>query len=218
MKKIKITVVDDHQLFRRGLIGLVKSLNDSIDVIFEAENGQDLIDKLKKHEEPHLILLDISMPVMNGFETAEYLQKNYPDIKFLVLSMNEDEESLVKMLNYGAKGFVGKDIEPNELLLAISKILHGGFYYSDQMTEHLINSLQPKQKDDLIDSLTDRELEFLKYACSEKTYKEIADEMCVSPKTVEGYRDAVYSKLNLKSRVGMCMFAIKAGIIKLEEE
>jgi len=217
MKKIKIAVVDDHQLFRRGLIGLVKSLNDSIDVVFEAENGQELINHLK-NETPHLILLDISMPVMNGFETAEYLQKNYPDIKFLVLSMNEDEESLIKMLNFGAKGFVGKDIEPNELLLAISKILHGGFYYSDQMTEHLINTLQPKQKNDLIESLTDRELEFLKLACSEKTYKEIADVMCVSPKTIEGYRDSVYSKLQLKSRVGMCMFAIKVGIIKLEEE
>jgi len=217
MKKIKIAVVDDHQLFRRGLIGLVKSLNDSIDVVFEAENGQELINHLK-NETPHLILLDISMPVMNGFETAEYLQKNYPDIKFLVLSMNEDEESLIKMLNFGAKGFVGKDIEPNELLLAISKILHGGFYYSDQMTEHLINTLQPKQKNDLIESLTDRELEFLKLACSEKTYKEIADVMCLSPKTIEGYRDSVYSKLQLKSRVGMCMFAIKAGIIKLEEE
>lgn len=217
MEKIKIAVVDDHQLFRRGLIGLVKSLNDSIDVIFEAENGQELINHLK-NETPHLILLDISMPVMNGFETAEYLQKNYPDVKFLVLSMNEDEESLIKMLNFGAKGFVGKDIEPNELLLAISKILHGGFYYSDQMTEHLINTLQPKQKNDLIDSLTDRELEFLKLACSEKTYKEIADVMCLSPKTIEGYRDSVYSKLQLKSRVGMCMFAIKAGIIKLEEE
>ena len=218
MKNIKIAVVDDHQLFRRGLIGLVKSLNDSIDVIFEAENGQDLINLLKIKETPHLILLDISMPIMDGFETAKYLQANYPDIMFLVLSMNEDEESLVKMLNYGAKGFVGKDIEPEELLLAISKILHGGFYYSDTMTEHLINSLQPKQKDDLIDSLTDRELEFLKYACSEKTYKEISDEMCVSPKTVEGYRDSVYSKLNIKSRVGMCMFAIKAGIYQIEAE
>lgn len=218
MKYIKIAVVDDHQLFRRGLIGLVKSLNDSIDVIFEAENGQDLINLLKIKETPHLILLDISMPIMDGFETAKYLHTNYPDIKFLVLSMNEDEESLVKMLNYGAKGFVGKDIEPEELLLAISKILHGGFYYSDAMTEHLINSLQPKQKDDLIDSLTERELEFLKYACSEKTYKEISDEMYVSPKTVEGYRDSVYSKLNIKSRVGMCMFAIKAGIYKIEEE
>ena len=218
MKKIKIAVVDDHQLFRRGLIGLVKSLNDSIDVVFEAENGQDLINLLKTNDEPHLILLDISMPVMDGFDTAKYLQANFPDVKFLVLSMNEDEESLVKMLNFGAKGFVGKDIEPEELLLAISKILHGGFYYSDRMTEHLINSLQPKQKDVLIDSLTDRELEFLKYACSELTYKQIADKMFVSPKTVEGYRDSVYSKLNIKSRVGMCMFAIKAGIYKIEEE
>jgi DNA-binding NarL/FixJ family response regulator len=215
MNKIKIAVVDDHQLFRRGLISLVKSLDENINVIFEAENGQDLIQKLKAEPEPDLILLDISMPVMNGFETAQYLQKNHPNIKILVLSMNEDEVSLVKMLNYGVKGFVGKDIEPEELLLAISKILHGGYYYSDHLTEHLINSLQPHQKNKIVETLTDRELEFLKLACSEKTYKEIAEEMYVSPKTVEGYRDSIYSKLNLKSRVGMCLFAIKTGIVKI---
>jgi DNA-binding NarL/FixJ family response regulator len=215
MNKIKIAVVDDHQLFRRGLISLVKSLDENINVIFEAENGQDLIQKLKAEPEPDLILLDISMPVMNGFETAQYLQKNHPNIKILVLSMNEDEVSLVKMLNYGVKGFVGKDIEPEELLLAISKILHGGYYYSDHLTEHLINSLQPHQKNKIVETLTERELEFLKLACSEKTYKEIAEEMYVSPKTVEGYRDSIYSKLNLKSRVGMCLFAIKTGIVKI---
>jgi DNA-binding NarL/FixJ family response regulator len=215
MNKIKIAVVDDHQLFRRGLISLVKSLDENINVIFEAENGQDLIQKLKTEPEPDLILLDISMPVMNGFETAQYLQKNHPNIKILVLSMNEDEVSLVKMLNYGVKGFVGKDIEPEELLLAISKILHGGYYYSDHLTEHLINSLQPHQKNKIVETLTERELEFLKLACSEKTYKEIAEEMYVSPKTVEGYRDSIYSKLNLKSRVGMCLFAIKTGIVKI---
>jgi DNA-binding NarL/FixJ family response regulator len=215
MNKIKIAVVDDHQLFRRGLISLVKSLDENINVIFEAENGQDLIQKLKAEPEPDLILLDISMPVMNGFETAQYLQKNHPNIKILVLSMNEDEVSLVKMLNYGVKGFVGKDIEPEELLLAISKILHGGYYYSDHLTEHLINSLQPHQKNKIVETLTDRELEFLKLACSEKTYKEIAEEMYVSPKTVEGYRDSIYSKLNLKSRVGMCLFAIKTGLVKI---
>ena len=177
MNKIKIAVVDDHQLFRRGLISLVKSLDENINVIFEAENGQDLIQKLKAEPEPDLILLDISMPVMNGFETAQYLQKNHPNIKILVLSMNEDEVSLVKMLNCGVKRFVGKDIEPEELLLAISKILHGGYYYSDHLTEHLINSLQPHQKNKIVETLTDRELEFLKLACSEKTYKEIAEEM-----------------------------------------
>lgn len=215
MNKIKIAIVDDHQLFRRGLIGLVESLNDNINIVFEAENGKDLLRQLKTQEEPDLIILDISMPIMDGFETAKILQKEYPEYRILVLSMNEDEESLVKMLRYGIKGFVGKDIEPEELLIAISKILHGGFYYSDRMTEHLINTLQPKQKNELIDSLSERELNFLKLACSEKTYKEIAEEMFVSPKTIEGYRDSVYAKLNLKSRVGMCMFAIKAGIINI---
>jgi DNA-binding NarL/FixJ family response regulator len=155
------------------------------------------------------------MPIMDGFQTAKELHKQYPDLKILIVSMNEDEYSLIKMLNYGVKGFVGKDIEPEELRMAISKILHDGFYYSDKMTEHLINTLQPKEQESIIEALTEREAEFLMLACSERTYKEIAEDMCLSTKTVQGYRDSVFAKLKIKSRVGLVMFAIKSNLIQL---
>ncbi|MGV6860570.1 MAG: response regulator [Putridiphycobacter sp.] len=215
MNKINIAVVDDHQLFRKGMVNLISSLKEDFLVTIEAENGQDFIDTLTDQNIPDIVILDISMPKMDGFETAKYLQKQYPDLKILVLSMNEDEQSLIRMLNFGVKGFVSKDIEPNELILAISKILHGGIYYSDQLTEHLINTMQPNEQIIMVDSLTKKELAFLRAACSEKSYNEIAADLCVSPKTVEGYRDTVYSKLNIKSRVGLVLFAIKTGIFNL---
>lgn len=215
MNNINIAVVDDHQLFRSGMVQLVKSLNSSFNVMLEAENGKDFLDKLKTSQSPDIVLLDISMPVMDGFQTAGALQKLYPDLKVLIISMNEDEASLIKMLKFGVKGFVGKDIEPEELKVAISKILHDGFYYSDKITEHLINTLQPVEQEDIIETLTEREIEFLILACSERTYKGIADEMIVSPKTVQGYRDSVYTKLKIKTRVGLVMFAIKSNLVEL---
>jgi len=134
MNNINIAVVDDHRLFRSGMIQLVKSLNSSFNVMLEAENGKDFLEKLESSSPPDIVLLDISMPIMNGFQTAEALQKLHPDLKVLIISMNEDEDSLIKMLKFGVKGFVGKDIEPDELKMAISKILHDGFYYSDKIT------------------------------------------------------------------------------------
>lgn len=213
MNNINIAIVDDHQLFRSGMVQLVKSLNSSFIVMLEAENGKDFLEKLQSSVIPDIVLLDISMPIMDGFQTAKALHKQYPDLKILIVSMNEDEPSLIKMLKFGVKGFVGKDIEPEELRLAISKILHDGFYYSDKMTEHLINSLQPKEQKDIVSGLTEREIEFLMIACSERTYKEIAEDMCLSPKTVQGYRDSVFTKLKVKSRVGLVMFAIKSNLI-----
>jgi len=215
MNNINIAVVDDHRLFRSGMVELVKSLNSSFNVMLEAENGKDFLEKLKSSTPPDIVLLDISMPVMDGFCTAEALQKLHPDLKVLIISMNEDEASLIKMLKFGVKGFVGKDIEPDELKMAISKILHDGFYYSDKITEHLINTLQPTEQKNIIETLTEREIEFLILACSEKTYKNIADDMILSPKTVEGYRDSVYAKLMIKSRVGLVMFAIKSKLVEL---
>ncbi len=215
MNNINIAVVDDHQLFRSGMVQLVKSLNSSFNVVIEAENGKVFLDILESVVIPDIVLLDISMPIMNGFQTAEVLHKRYPDLKVLVISMNEDEPSLIKMLKYGVKGFVGKDIEPEELVMAISKILHDGFYYSDKMTEHLINSLQPKEQKSIIDTLTDREIDFLVMSCTEKTYVKIAEAMFLSPKTIQGYRDSVYAKLKIKSRVGLVMFAIKSKLVEL---
>jgi len=213
--KIKIAVVDDHNLFRVGLVQLIQSLGPEFDIIQQAINGQDFLDNIMPSELPDIVLLDISMPIMDGFETAKELQKSYPSIRVLVISMNEDEFSLIRMLKFGVKGFIGKDIEPQELKMALIKINSNGFYYTDRMTEHLINSLQHPDDTDGIEKLTDNEIRFLKLACSEDTYSQIAYNMSLSPRTIDGYRESVFNKLKVRTRVGLVMFSIKANLVKL---
>jgi two-component system, NarL family, invasion response regulator UvrY len=210
-----IVLTDDHSLLRKGLAELVKSQGH--DVLFEADNGKDFIAKLHPANLPHIVLMDINMPEMDGFETTLWLKQNHPDVKVLALSMYDNETSIIRMLKCGAKGYILKDSEPTELKEAIHAIMNKGFYYSDLVSGklmHAINKLDD-ETDDLksLAPLNDRETDFLKYACTEMTYKEIADKMFVSPRTIDGYRDALFEKLKLKTRVGLVMYAIKHGIV-----
>jgi two-component system, NarL family, invasion response regulator UvrY len=183
-------------------------------VILQASNGKELLHKLDPNRLPQLVLLDNRMPELDGIETAKELTRLYPQIKILALSMMDDEQSIIGMIRNGAKGYVLKDAEPGALREAMQDVLYRGFHYSDLVTGRLIHTLQ--KGGDLTGShepkLTERETEFLKLACSELTYKEIANQMHVSPRTVDGYRDVLFEKLGLKSRVGLALFAIKTGI------
>lgn len=213
---IKIGVVDDHKLFRSGIVSLIESLDPNYQVSIEANNGRVFLDLLENDQSIDVLLLDANMPIMDGFETAEIMQKSYPDIRILIISMNDDEESIVRMLRLGVKGFIGKDVEPIELKEAIEAIMNKGFYYTDQLTGKLIKSIQnPFDKHNTHSKLTDQELAFIQLACSEFTYVQIADMMCLSPKTIDGYRASVFEKLNLKSRVGLAVYAIKTGLVKV---
>lgn len=213
---IKIGVVDDHKLFRSGIVSLIESLDPNYQVSIEANNGRVFLDLLENDQSIDVLLLDANMPIMDGFETAEIMQKSYPDIRILIISMNDDEESIVRMLRLGVKGFIGKDVEPIELKEAIEAIMNKGFYYTDQLTGKLIKSIQnPFDKHNTHSKLTDQELAFIQLACSEFTYVQIADMMCLSPKTIDGYRASVFEKLNLKSRVGLAIYAIKTGLVKV---
>ena len=215
-KKTKIAVVDDHKLFRGGLIQLIHALGTDLEVILEADNGESFINKLKGNEAPDIALIDINMPKMDGFKTVEILQEEYPDIKVLVVSMNEDETSLIRMLKLGVRGYIGKDIEPDELRVALNEIITKGYYYTDQLTGQLINSLKfPNAGLNKNDQLNKQELKFIQLACSEDTYEKIADIMCLSPKTIDGYRASVFDKLKVKSRVGLALYAVKSGLVDL---
>ena len=211
----KIVLADDHILLRNGLAELVKSQGHK--VLFEADHGNDLTKKLDPKNLPDLVLMDINMPEMDGFETTQWLKQNHPGIKVLALSMYDNETSIIRMLKCGAKGYILKDSEPAELKMAMDDILNKGFYYSDLVSGklmHAINKLDNETGDlkNLV-PLNERETDFLKYACTEMTYKEIADKMFVSPRTIDGYRDALFEKLKLKTRVGLVMYAIKHGIV-----
>jgi two-component system, NarL family, invasion response regulator UvrY len=209
--KIKVVLVDDHILLRNGLRGLIDSF-DNCTVLFEANNGRDFISKLKAEEIPDIVLMDINMPEMDGYETTLWLKNNHPDIKVLALSMYDNENAIIRMLRAGVKGYILKDCDPSELKYAINSIITSGFYYTENVTGKLISIVSKKDNDD---ELNEREIAFLKLVCSELTYKEIADKMYKGVRTIDGYRDALFEKLNVKTRVGLVLYAIKNGIVSL---
>lgn len=224
MKKINIAIVDDHNLFRKGLIKLI-NLGDSLNqysILFEASNGTELRNKLDKKLLPDIILMDIDMPDMDGFETVDWLKNYFPHINILVISMLETEEAIIRMLRMGVKGYLSKDIEVEDMHEALDAITNNQHYYSEAVT----NVMAAEMKNDsgkILDSsrtgvytsLTENEKQLLKYICTDLTYSQIADKMFLSPKTIEGYRDNLCKKLNISTRVQLALFAVKTGIYKL---
>ena len=210
-----IAIVDDHVLFRKGLCALIKYF-PGYEVLFEASDGKDMIGKLKPEQLPHIVLLDINMPQMDGFSSAEWLKNNYPQIKALALSTMDAESAIIRMIKQGVKGYVLKDADPEELFRALDHVNTFGYFFNDLVTHKVMKSLTGQSEEvAVLMKLSDREHEFLKYICSEKSYAEIADVMCVSPRTVEGYRNSLCEKLNLKTRTGLALFAVKNGIVSL---
>jgi DNA-binding NarL/FixJ family response regulator len=215
--KYKVVVVDDHLLIAKAIAAMVQEMK-SFDVLYEVENGSMLLQKFKTRENiPDIVLLDISMPVMNGFETAQWLLEHYPRVKILVLSMQDDEAALLKMIKLGAKGYLHKNVHPAELEKALVNLMEQGMYFPQWATAVFLQTIAGHSSKDSAkdEKLSNRELEFLHHVCSELTYKEIADLMCCSPRTVEGYRDTLFEKLNIKTRVGLAMYAVKIGIVKV---
>lgn len=221
MKKTKIALIDDHKLFRDGLSQLINEYA-GFQVVIEADNGKDFIGKLENASDPDIVLLDINMKDMDGFETAGWIRQNRPAIKVLVLSMYENENSVIRMLRLGARGYVLKDIRKQELQQALSSLVEKGYYYTDHITGrliHVINNLDEVKKTNPIKeivSLSTNEIEFLKLACSELTYKEIAEKMNLSAHTIDGYRDSLFEKLNIRSRVGLVLYAVRNKLYFVE--
>jgi two-component system invasion response regulator UvrY len=217
--KAAIVLVDDHILLRKGLCELIRGF-DQYEILFEADNGMDFIKKLKSSPLPSLVLMDINMPEMDGYETAHWIKANHPGIKVLSLSMYDNETAIIRMFKAGAKGYILKDCDPLELKEALHAVITKGFYYSEMVTGSLIHSINSLDEDDNhvkeIVNLNEREIAFLKLVCTEYTYKEIADSMCLSPRTIDGYRDNLFQKLKVKTRVGLVMYAIRNGIVTLE--
>ena len=212
-----IALADDHVMLRNGLASLIKNFGHQI--LFEANNGDDFINKIKEGNRPDLVLMDINMPVKDGYETSSWIKENHPEIKVLALSMLDDENAIIRMIKNGARGYLLKESEPSELRSAINSVLQKGFYYSEMVTGRLVHSISGTDVESngsqQVIQLSDREIEFLKLACSEMTYKEIAAQMHLSPRTIDGYRDALFLKLDIKTRTGLVIYAIKNGIYKI---
>ncbi|WPQ63642.1 response regulator transcription factor [Chitinophaga sancti] len=215
---IRVVLADDHVLLRNGLARVIESFG-SFEVLFEANNGRHLINRLDAKCLPDIVLLDINMPEVDGYETCLWLREHYPLVKVLALSMYDNEAAVIRMFKAGAKGYLLKDSEPSELKAALSAVAEKGFYYSEMVTGTLIHSIssgEDGQRRFLLE-LSERELIFLKFACTELTYKEIADQMCLSARTIDGYRDNLFEKLKVKTRVGLVMYALKHGIVMLDK-
>lgn len=211
---ISIAIADDHNLVAEAISDLIRKF-DNHDVLFVAENGRDLLTRLQRGPLPDIALVDVNMPEMDGYETAAQLRQLYPTVRVLALSMTDREEDIVRMVRNGAKGYLLKGCRSSELRRALNEVMEKGFYYSEFLTHQLIRSLNAPEPAGSAAGfkLNSREHDFLKMACSELTYNEIADRMCVSPRTVDGYREVVFQKMSVRTRVGMVMEAIRHGLV-----
>ncbi len=213
---VKIGLVDDHTLLREALANVINSF-DGYYVSLEADNGKEFIEKLNSENIPEILMLDLSMPEMDGHATTHWICKNHPEIKILILTMY-DAESLIHLIKFGVRGFLKKDITPGELKNAFQSILVNGSYCSQTVTGRLFNLVKnhgTRNSPWGTIILNENEISFLKFVASELTYKEIAQKMQISPRTIDNYRDALFLKLNVKSRVGLAMYAVKTGIVAI---
>ena len=212
--KLKIALIDDHILLRDALAGVISNF-DNCSVMVRSNNGKDFIEQIKNTSLPDLIVLDINMPVMNGYETAQWIKDNHPEINIIILTMFDSEIALIRLLQSGVKAFLQKDTHPKELEFAIESVIETGYYYSQNSSGKLANIFRNPSRNftTYSISLTDNEIIFLRFSCSEMTYKEIAKQMYISPRTIDNYRDSLFEKLQVKSRVGLAMYAIKNGIV-----
>lgn len=217
MNSVKVVLADDHVLLRKGFAGLVTNLG--YEVLFECSDGNELIQKIGKDNVPDVVLMDINMSGMDGYQATAWLRQNYPLVKVLAVSMYDDENAIIRMLKCGAKGYILKGADPAELKKAIDDVVTKGVHYSELVTGKLLHSIYHANENGndsgKLTDLNEREIEFLKLASTEMTYKEIAEKMHLSPRTIDGYRDTLFEKLNIKNRVGLVLFAIRNGIVQM---
>lgn len=212
---IPIAIADDHIMMREAIRNMLASYYGFY-VVIEADNGKELIERLDSAVVfPEICILDIQMPVMNGFETIVELKKHWPKLKILVLSMFNHEFNIIKMLKLGAGGYVLKGSSLEELHKALRGIYNHGYYSSELVASNFFHMIQ---SDNPLYNITDKEIEFLKYCSTDLSYREIGKILGLSTRTIEGYRNSLFQKLNLSSRVGLAMFAINIGLVPYENK
>ncbi len=211
--KKSIFLVDDHVIIRYGLQELVEKLGP-YKVTKQFDNGQTLVETLSDKEYPDLIIMDHNMPHMNGQEVMQVFRDRAIQVPVLMLTLNEDENLIIQLFRLGVRGYLKKNCNASELQGAISQILNNGYYHNEFLTLSLQNNSVPGKKGEqekILDQLTVREREFLKLVCHEKeyTYEQIADQMNVQHRTVDGYRESIFEKFNIKSKTGLVLFVLK---------
>lgn len=210
---MRIAVVDDHALFRKGIVSMLQDISGT-DIVFEAGNGQELLDQLSEHT-VDLVLLDLQMPVMDGLTAIPLVRQQAPDTKIVIISMHQEDQFISHVMELGANGYLLKDAEFEELEIALSSVQESGFYFNENVSKALLSRLvQKKQLQPSFDTeevLGDREKEVLELICKEFTTAEIADQIHLSPRTVEGYRNKLLEKTKARNTAGLVVYAAKQG-------
>lgn len=212
-QKISIAFADDHSMLRKGLIKLLL-MNNNLESIFDVDSGTEVVEALKKHKIPDVLILDVNMAGKDGMETAQWVSKNFPQVKILALSMSSDEHTILKMIQAGAKGYVTKNCEPEKLVEAIETIYKNGVYLPDSLSAKVFSGIQnnllsPANK---LPLLNDKEKTFLSLLCQELSYLEIANKMFLSPRTIDDYRKKLTKKLSVKGKSGLIVYAMNNGL------
>jgi two-component system invasion response regulator UvrY len=212
---IKIALIDDHVVLRKSLAVLIEMLGH-FRVVLEASNGEEFTIQMNSASPdvlPDIALMDITMPVMDGMETTKWLKQHYPKVKVIAFSMMNNDLIIIRMLKNGARGYILKDCEPAELKIALMEVYNNGYYYNEIITSKMQSQINRHNDQKIM--INEKELTFLRLACTEKSYKEIADEMSQSPRTIDGYRDALFTKLKVNTRVGLVVYAFKNNIVSV---
>jgi two-component system, NarL family, response regulator DegU len=212
--KINVCVVDDHNLFRKAIVNLIRGFS-RIGEITDAENGKDFVERFKMRI-PHVLLLDLEMPFMNGVETAEFLIPRYPGLKIIVLTQHDSESYMVHMLELGVHSFLLKNSDPLELERAIHGVMDKDFYHSDLVAQVIRKSIMGKYKSErpqFASWISDREREIIKCICKEMTYKEIGQQLALSEFTVRNHHFKLMERLGIKKTIGLVRFAYERGLI-----
>lgn len=209
---ITIAIADDHKSYRNGLINTINSnYPEKFKFILEASNGKELIEKLEHADElPDIVILDVSMPIMNGYTTMSILNAKWPDLKVLGMSMYNDDYVIIKMLFNGACGFLTKDMAPDQIYTALSVTHTTGRYFFGVSSKFSNQTLERIKE--YTPNITEREMRFLKLCATEMKYEDMAHELGLSVRTIHGYRDTLFKKLDINSRVGLALFAIRIGL------
>lgn len=210
-EKYRVALADDHAILRKGLVFIVNSF-EQYEVTIDAADGQELIDKIEKADEkPDYCIMDIQMHGMNGYDATKIIKQKWPHIHVLALSMHQNEFTIMRMMRNGARGFLPKEAGPKDLRDAMDAMREGYVYYSNLLDEKIILRAQEGKESKMLD-LTDTEINFLRYCCTDLVYKEIAPLMNLGQRTIDWYRDKMYEKLGVNTRTGLVLFAMQFGL------
>lgn len=214
---VKIALADDHVLFRKGLVSLLE-MEDDFQVVLEAGNGLELTQRIGGTG-AEIVLMDLEMPEMDGLTATATLRDNHPDVRVLMVSSHDEDEMILDAVEKGAKGYLLKNADPDDVIEAIRSIMHSGFYFQEHVSKLLLRGIVEK---DLLKSkfeprelLTDREREVLQLIFLEKTSAEIADQLFLSPRTIESYRKNMLEKVGVRNSVGLVVFGLKHKLLDL---